>query len=260
MQQDFQHRRVLITGGSAGLGLAAARMMAERGARVAIAARSADKLQAAAESLRQATGAEILPVVCDVARAEDISHLAQSVQQAWGGVDVLLNNAGGSSRMPSLEISDEVWQRDLDLKLFSAIRLVRLVAPGMKERRWGRIVNVLNTLAKTPPGGSAPTSVTRAAGMAYAKVLSHELAPFNVLVNAVCIGRIESEQWPRFHQADAPELSYTEYLAREGRKIPLGRLGKAEEFAALVCLLASEGGGYITGTAINIDGGASPAD
>ncbi|NBO02141.1 MAG: SDR family oxidoreductase, partial [Betaproteobacteria bacterium] len=78
--------------------------------------------------------------------------------------------------------------------------------------------------------------------------------------NAVCIGRIESEQWPRFHQADAPEISYADYLAREGRKIPLGRLGKAEEFAALVCLLASDGGGYITGTAINIDGGASPAD
>jgi NAD(P)-dependent dehydrogenase (short-subunit alcohol dehydrogenase family) len=96
--------------------------------------------------------------------------------------------------------------------------------------------------------------------MAYTKVLSHELAPFNVLVNAVCIGRIESEQWPRFHQADAPEISYADYLAREGRKIPLGRLGKAEEFAALVCLLASDGGGYITGTAINIDGGASPAD
>ena len=185
MQQDFQHRRVLITGGSAGLGFAAARMMAQRGARVAIAARTADKLEAAAESLRQDTGAEVLPVVCDVARAEGIARLGQAVQQAWGGVDVLLNNAGGSSRMPSLDISDEVWQRDLDLKLFSAIRLVRLVAPGMKERRWGRVVNVLNTLAKTPPGGSAPTSVTRAAGMAYTKVLSHELAPYNVPDNAV---------------------------------------------------------------------------
>lgn len=260
MQQDFQGRRALITGGSAGLGLAAARMMASRGARVAIAARSADKLEAAAASLRRDTGAEILPVVCDVAQAQDLTRLVTTVDQAWGGVDILLNNAGGSSRQPALDITDEVWQRDLDLKLFSAIRLVRLVAPGMKVRRWGRILNVLNTLAKTPPGGSAPTSVTRAAGMAYTKVISHELAPFNVLVNALCIGRIESEQWPRFHQADAPELSYDEYLAREGQKIPMGRLGKAEEFASLVCLLASDGGGYITGTAINIDGGASPAD
>lgn len=260
MQQDFHNRRVLITGGSAGLGLAAARMMASRGAHVAIAARSDDKLQAAATALRQETGAQILPVVCDVAKADDLTRLVAEVEQAWGGVDVLLNNAGGSARMPTQEITDEVWQRDLDLKLFSAIRLVRLVAPGMRERRWGRILNVLNTLAKSPPGGSAPTSVTRAAGLAYTKVLSHELAPFNVLVNALCIGRIESEQWPRFHQADAPELSYSDYLQREGRKIPLGRLGKAEEFASLVCLLASEGGGYITGTAINIDGGASPAD
>lgn len=260
MEQDFQGRRVLITGGSAGLGLASARMMASRGARVAIAARSPDKLHAAAATLRDETGADVLPVVCDVAQADDLTRLVRTVNESWGGVDVLLNNAGGSSRMPTQEITDEVWQRDLDLKLFSAIRLVRLVAPGMRERRWGRILNVLNTLAKTPPGGSAPTSVTRAAGLAYTKVLSHELAPFNVLVNAVCIGRIESEQWPRFHQADAPELSYADYLAREGRKIPLGRLGKAEEFAALVCLLASDAGGYITGTAINVDGGASPAD
>jgi len=182
------------------------------------------------------------------------------IAQGARELTVVINNAGnGDTGLAALLKAGRV-QADIDLKLFAAIRLTRLAWPGMKARRWGRVINVLNTYAKAPGAGTAPTSVTRAAGMAYTKVLSHELAPFNVLVNAVCIGRIESEQWPRFHQADAPELSYTEYLAREGRKIPLGRLGKAEEFAALVCLLASEGGGYITGTAINIDGGASPAD
>ena len=130
----------------------------------------------------------------------------------------------------------------------------------MAERRWGRIINVLNTAAKAPRAGSAPTSVSRAAGMALTKVLASEGAPHNVLVNALNTGIIESEQWVRRHQAMAPEKSQEEFYAdmAKERGMPMGRLGKAEEFANMACFLASDAGSYINGTAINVDGGLSP--
>ena len=142
-------------------------------------------------------------------------------------------------------------------KLFSAIRLCRLALPHMRAQRWGRIINIVNTLAKTPGAGSAPTSVSRAAGIAFTKVLANEVATHNILVNAICVGRIDSEQWRRFHSQSGSALSYEDYLAEQGRAIPLGRMGRPDEFASLLSLLASEAGGYITGTAINVDAPSS---
>jgi NAD(P)-dependent dehydrogenase (short-subunit alcohol dehydrogenase family) len=134
--------------------------------------------------------------------------------------------------------------------------MVRLVAPQMKERRWGRIINVLNIGAKAPRGSSAPTSISRAAGMALTKALSHEFAPHNVLVNAMLVGLIEADQHVQSaKRSNTPIADY--YKARE-KEIPLGRVGKAEEFANLACFLVSDAGSYITGTATNVDGGRSP--
>jgi len=141
-------------------------------------------------------------------------------------------------------------------KLFAAIRLTRLVWPQMKERRWGRIINVLNIGAKAPRGGSAPTSITRAAGMALTKVLSHEGAPHNVLVNALLVGFIEADQHVQAAKKAGIELK--DYVAARAKEIPLGRIGRAEEFANIACFLASDAGSYITGTAVNVDGGRSP--
>lgn len=252
-------KRALITGGSKGLGLEAARVLVQQGVRVAILARNSDHLKQAADELRAQSSADVLHVCCDVSVATKVEEAFKYVQFEWGGIDILVNNAGGSSRGFIENITDEQWQADFDVKLFSAIRMSRLVVPGMIAQRWGRIINVLNTLAKTPEAGSAPTSVTRAAGVAFTKVLANELAPHNVLVNALCIGRIESEQWKSFHARDSAHLPYETYLREQGSKIPLGRLGRPEEFAGLVAFLCSDSGGYITGTAINIDGGLSPA-
>jgi 3-oxoacyl-[acyl-carrier protein] reductase len=147
-------------------------------------------------------------------------------------------------------------QHDLDLKLFGAIRLTRLVWPQLKERRWGRVINVLNIGAKAPRAGSAPTSISRAAGLALTKVLAGEGAPHNILVNAMLVGFIESDQWVR--RAKAQDRPLADVLADMGKDIPLGRVGTAQEFASLACFLASDAAGYITGTAINVDGGRSP--
>ena len=158
--------------------------------------------------------------------------------------------------MPFEKVTDEILHDDIEQKLFAAVRLIRLVAPQMKERRWGRIINVLNIGAKAARPNSMPTSLSRAAGMALTKALAGEFAPYNVLVNAMMVGLIEADQHVQSaKRSNTPLADY--YKARE-KEIPLGRVGKAEEFANLACFLVSDAGSYITGTATNVDGGRSP--
>jgi 3-oxoacyl-[acyl-carrier protein] reductase len=171
---------------------------------------------------------------------------------------VLVNNAGTSQAMAFESITDEIWQQDLDLKLFAAIRMSRLVWPGMKQRRWGRIINVLNTFAKAPAANSAPTSVSRAAGMALTKVMASEGGEHNILVNALLVGLIVSDQWVRKHAAAADGTDFEDFTRKLATGVPLGRMGTADEFANLACFLASDLGSYVNGTAINVDGGRSP--
>ena len=168
-----------------------------------------------------------------------------------------MNNAGQSAAKPFSQITDEEWQADLDLKLMAAIRLTRLVWPSMQAQQWGRVLNLLNVYAKTPDANTAPTSISRAAGMALTKVLSAEGAADNILVNALLIGFLESDQIRRRHDASGSNDSLEEFIAKAGERLPMGRMGRAEECADLALFLASERGSYITGCAINMDGGLS---
>ncbi|NOG74096.1 SDR family oxidoreductase [Roseicella sp. DB1501] len=259
MELRLDGRAALITGGSKGLGLAIAQAFAKAGAQVAIVARGAEPLkQAAAEIGRAAPGAAIAPIAADISTAEGCEAAFAAAEKAFGKLDILVNNAGTSQRGPFLEISDALWQNDLDLKLFAAIRLGRLAWPGMQARRWGRIINVLNTGAKAPPAEGAPTAVSRAAGMALTKVQANEGAKHNILVNALLVGLIDSDQHRRRHAASKTTESYEEWLGKLGASLPMGRYGRPEEFAATALFLCSEAGGYIAGTAINVDGGRSP--
>lgn len=254
-------RVALITGSSRGLGRAMAMVFAAAGASVAITARREDVLEATRKEVAEAGGGnKVCAVAGDMNKQADIERVVKTVEQELGPVDVLVNNAGTSRRAPFVEITDAQWEEDLGLKLFGAIRLCRLVYPGMKERRWGRIINVLNTGAKAPPAGGAPTAVSRAAGMALTKALAGEGAPHNVLVNGLLVGRIESDQWRNRWEATDKKISYEQYLDNMAKemKLPLGRLGEAEEFANMACFLCSDKGSFITGTAINVDGGLSP--
>ena len=251
-------RSAVITGASKGLGFAMAREFARSGANVALLARRADVLEEARAAIAAEARGKVIAVTADVGRAEDCARAFAAAEAAFGTVDILVNNAGISRALPFETITDEMWQEDLDLKLFAAIRLCRLSLPGMKARRWGRVINVLNIGAKAPRANGAPTSVSRAAGMALTKVLANEGAPHNVLVNAMLVGQIVSDQWVRRHAAGGSNEPFEAYAAKLGANIPLGRLGRAEEFAAMACLLCSEQGGFTTGTAINMDGGASP--
>jgi NAD(P)-dependent dehydrogenase (short-subunit alcohol dehydrogenase family) len=254
-------RVALITGSSRGLGRAMALEFAASGAHVCIVARREDVLDQTRREVEAAGQGKVCACAADVGKADEIQRLIATAEKALGPVDILVNNAGASRRMPFEEITDALWTEDLELKLFAAIRTARLVFPGMKQRRWGRIINVLNTGAKAPPAGGAPTAVSRAAGMALTKVLAGEGASHNVLVNSMLVGRIESDQWHNRWQDGDQSQSYEEYLAdmASDLKLPMGRLGTAEEFANLACFLCSDAGSYINGCAINVDGGMSPA-
>jgi len=259
MEIRMDGRVALITGGSKGLGYAMGLKFAESGAQIALAARTKTAVTQAASTIAQTTGQKAIGYVCDVADAEDIKRLHQAVTTDFHRIDILVNNAGFAKAGAFEAITDDEWQYDLDLKLMAAVRLSRLVLPSMKANRWGRIINMLNTLAKTPAKGSAPTSVTRAAGMALTKVLAGEGAAHNVLVNALNIGRIESDQMVRAHKASGSNDSLKAFIKAAGKSLPMGRLGYADECASLACLLCSDAGGYVSGTAINVDGNLSPA-
>jgi len=259
MEIRLDGRSAIVTGGSKGLGLAIAEEYARSGADVAILARDPGALAEAKQRISGgAPGGKVLAISCDVAKAAEIKKAYDQVMAELGKVDIFVNNAGQSTRGPSETITDEMWQADLDLKLFAQIRFARLVFPQMKQRKWGRIISVLNIGAKAPGADSAPTSVSRAAQMAFTKVLSQEGAPHNVLVNSLHVGVIVSDQIVRRHRREGANISLDEMIAQAGRAVPMGRMGRAEEFANVATFLASDAASYVTGCAINVDGGRSP--
>ncbi len=263
MDLNLTGRTALVTGGSRGIGRAIAESFYRAGARVAILGRREEAL---AEARRQITeagagqvpgGALVTGFPCDVADPAAIDRALTRVSAELGNVHILVNNAGASAARPFEEISDADWQADLDLKLFAAIRLTRALWPQLKAARWGRVINLLNVYAKTPDANTAPTSVSRAAGMALTKVLANEGAPHNVLVNALLIGFVKSDQIRRRYEAGERTESFEAFVARAGSRLPMGRMGEAEEVANLALFLASDAGSYVTGCAINMDGGLS---
>jgi NAD(P)-dependent dehydrogenase (short-subunit alcohol dehydrogenase family) len=246
----------LVTGGSDGLGRATAERLAEEGAAVAICARHAERLREVGDGIRSG-GGQALDIPGDVTRPDDLERLVAATLDRFGRIDILVNNAGTSAARAFETVDDQAWQADLDLKLYAAIRLIRLCVPLMRRAGGGRVVNIVNTAAKAPGARSVPTSVTRAAGMALTKALSKELAADRILVNAVCIGLVKSGQWRRRWEAQGRPGTLDEFYATVAKDlgVPLGRLAEAGELAALVAFLASEQAAYITGVAINFDGG-----
>ncbi|HSH08415.1 MAG TPA: SDR family oxidoreductase [Burkholderiales bacterium] len=244
----------LVTGGSQGIGRASALRLAAEGARVAIVARGEERLAQLAREIT-AAGGSALPVRADVSRPEGCARVIAETLRGFGGVDILVNNAGTSATGEFEAVDDAAWQADFDLKLFAAVRLARLAIPHMKRAGGGRIINITNIGAKQPRARSMPTTVTRAAGLALTKALSKEYAPHGILVNTVCIGLVRAGQHER--RAAQRGVDVDALYAEMAKDIPLGRVGQAEEVANVVAFLASAAASYVTGTSINLDGGAS---
>jgi 3-oxoacyl-[acyl-carrier protein] reductase len=250
IELGIEGKIAIITGGSDGLGRAAAERLAAEGVRVAICARRKEQLEQATEGIRKATGGQVLARVADVSRAGDCEAFVTAVTAEWGGVDILLNNAGTSAAAAFEKVDDDAWQADLDLKLMGAVRMCRLVIPHMRQRGGGCIVNVTTVGGKAPPARSLPTSVSRAAGINLTKSLANEYAAEGIRVNTICIGLVRTAQVDRLAKGDL-EAHYRELA----KGVPLARVAHASEFGDVVAFLVSERATYITGTAINFDGG-----
>lgn len=260
MDLGLKGKVAIITGGSEGIGKAAAWSMAAEGAQVVICARRIDVLEAAAEEIRTETGGEVLAIATDVTEMDQVQALVDQTLSTFGRVDILVNNAGTSSAHPFEDATDEIWEADIRLKVFGAIHTIRAVLPHLKAQQSGRIINITTPTGKAPNPRSMPTSVSRAAGIAMTKALSKELAEHNILVNTVCIGLIKSGQHQRrWEQAKAQDANLTleAFYENLGRNVPLGRTGEAKEAGDLIAFLASERASYITGASVNVDGGTS---
>lgn len=255
MDLGLAGRRALVTGGSKGIGLAIARELVGEGAHVAICSRSEEEVETAAAGLRHG-GTTIHAQRADVTDPDDVRDFVVRSAETLGGIDFLVNNAGRAHPGRFATLEDDDWQADLDVKLFSLIRCSREVLPHMREAGGGRIVNVGAVYARMPDPTFFATSVNRAAGLSFTKALAMEVAPDNVLVNAVNIGFVVTPQWENIRLRRAPELPPDEFFRElAAQEVPLGRFGSADEVSGLVAFLLSARASYITGASIDVAGG-----
>jgi len=246
---------IAITGGSEGIGGATAMRLGQEGARLSICARRADVLEGHAEAIRKATGAEVMTMIADASKPEDMPRFIEETVKRYGRIDALVNNAGGTGQSPFEKVGEDEWGNDIAIKVMAQVRTARAAIPHMKKLGAGRIINLNMVGAKQPGAAQFPTTISRAAGLALTKALSKELAAFNILVNAVAVGKIKSMQQER--RAARSGLSVEEHYAKTGKTVPLGRMGEAGEVANVIAFLASDAASYVTGTCINVDGGLS---
>jgi NAD(P)-dependent dehydrogenase (short-subunit alcohol dehydrogenase family) len=253
MDLELNDRAYLITGGTDGLGLALAQTLVAEGARVAVCGRDLDRLTRAQETL----GGDALCFEADVTRGVDVDEFIAATLTRFGRLDGVVNNAGRTAASLVAASVDDEWLDDYQLKVVSAVHLVRGALPAL-EATGGAILNVLAILARTPGANTTPTSASRAAGLAFTKSLASEVGPRGVRANAILIGLIESGQWVR--RAQAANVALDDFYATmaESAKIPLGRIGRAREFADVAAFLLSPRASYLTGVGISLDGGLSP--
>ncbi len=261
MDLGLKDKVAIVTGGSFGIGKAAAASLSAEGARVAIAARNQADLDAAAGEIEATTGNPVIGVSADVRDEAQVQAMVERVASEWGGVDILVNNAGTSAAHSFGDLTDEIFTEDFRLKVYGAMYCIRAALPHLKKSTGGAIVNITTPGGKASGAGTNPTSMARAAGISMTKSLSKEFAEFNIRVNTVCVGTIKSRQnergWERVHATDS-SYSLDDHWQARGEGIPLGRVGESHEAGDVVCFLVSERASYVTGTSVNVDGGVSP--
>ena len=253
MNLGLEGKVAIVGGASQGIGYGIAQELAREGATVAITARREKDLLAAAERLRGDTGATVLPVQGDCRRSEDCVRVAATVQAQFGGIDILVNNDGAPPLGPVLGFDDAAWSKAVEQNLMYVVRMVREVVPSMQSRGGGSIVNITAISAIQPIPGFALSVATWAGVIGYSKTLSLEVAAHDINVNTICPGYVDTTRLQKVFAAgsDAPDV----VKARLTDEIPMKRIGTPEDIAALVALLASPRGRYITGCAIQADGG-----
>lgn len=246
---DLSGRSALITGGSRGLGKAMALALAEAGADLFLCSRKEGELRAAADEIAAVTGRRVLWRIADMTRRADVAELAAAAQSELGKIDILINNAGFNIPQPIDQIEDADWDRLVELNLTSCMALTRALVPGMKLRRWGRVIHISSIMALASTAGRNAYSATKAGLIAMAKASALDLGPYGITVNCLAPGPFATEM--------PMSILSPEQQAALGARTALGRWGRPEELAGPALLLASEAGSYITGTVIVVDGGAT---
>ena len=257
MDLGIRGKVALVSASSRGLGRAIAEELAAEGANLVVCARGEEALTKTAGEIRNRSGVEVLDVAADVSDPAGLDRVASAAFKKFGRVDILVTNSGGPPSGPFESLSAEMWDAAVKLLLTSAVGLARAVLPGMKERRWGRILTVTSIAVKQPIDGLMLSNSLRAAVTGLARTLANEVAPFNVTVNNLMPGFTRTDRVEELARATAERSGATvkDTFAKWEKEIPMGRLGEPREFAALAAFLASERASYITGSSIAVDGG-----
>jgi 3-oxoacyl-[acyl-carrier protein] reductase len=253
MNLELDGKVAIVGGASQGIGYGIARTLATEGAVVAITARREKDLHAAAERLRTETGGDVLPVQADCRRAEDCLRVAETAKRELGGIDILVNNDGAPPLGPILSFDDVAWQKAVEQNLMYVVRMARECIPSMRSRGGGSILNITAISALQPVAGFALSVATWSAVFGYAKTLSLEVAEYGINVNTICPGYFDTARLQKVFASGTDPAEVVR--ARLTAEVPMKRIGSVEDIASLVALLVSPKGNYITGTAIQVDGG-----
>ncbi len=261
MEFGLKGKRAIVMAASRGLGYASALGLAREGCRLIVCSRDQARIEAAAATITKETGADVKALVADVSSASEAKRLVDAAVAAYGGLEIVVHNAGGPPAGETLQMTEEQWQKAFEQNLLSFTRIVGAAAPEMKKAGYGRVLTIASSSIKQPIPNLALSNALRAGVWGIAKTLSRELAPQGILVNVIAPGRIDTERIAELDQANAQKSGKSVEDVRKTSiaGIPLGRLGRPEELANLVVFLASQAGSYITGQAITVDGAAGTA-
>jgi len=261
MELGLTGKRAIVMAASRGLGYASALGLAREGCKLIVCSRDQARIEAAAAAITKETNAEVKALVADVSSASEAKRLVDAAVSAYGGLEIVVHNAGGPPAGETLQMTDEQWQKAFEQNLLSFTRIVGAAAPEMKKAGYGRVITIASSSIKQPIPNLALSNALRAGVWGIAKTLSRELAPQGILVNVIAPGRIDTERIAELDQANATKSGKSIEDVRKASvgSIPLGRLGRPEELANLVVFLASQAGSYITGQAITVDGAAGTA-
>ena len=261
MNLNLKNKNAIVCASSQGLGKAAAIDLAKEGVNLAICSRDQEKIDKAKEEILQKTehNIKVIALKADLDSLEDIQIFLQEVEQSLGEVDILVNNTGGPPPSTFEQISDEDWQNAFNSTMMSAIRLSRAVVPNMKKKEWGRIINISSVSVKTPVNGLFLSNSLRMGVLGWAKALADELAAHSITVNTVCPGYTRTERVEAIleSQSSSSGLTKEEIEKTIADNIPMKRVGEAEDLAGLITFLASEKANYMTGLAVQVDGGSA---
>ena len=257
MDLGLSNRVAVVAASSRGLGKAVAEDLAAEGARLALCARNESTLRATADSIRERFQVPVLDRALDVRDPAAVKSFVSATVETFGRVEIGVANAGGPPSKAFAETTIEDWRNAFDLNFMSTLCLIRALLPHMQKQKWGRIVAITSITVKQPTEGLILSNAIRAGVAGLIKSLSNEYAKDNILINNVCPGFTATDRLREVAaaQATAQGVTSDEIVERSSRGIPLGRLGRPEEFAAVVAFLCSEKAGYVTGSSIAIDGG-----